>query len=135
VSGRVRIIAEAWDQVDRNKPSRRLGIYSLGYQVLRLDGTPLDGFDAPRTTIVFDRLPQAPRAGDVAYAAGSGITVYGNRATRFRYLVTNEVRGGEATEGWWDAGALAPGDYRVRVVAKDFAGNSATREIVVRVAR
>jgi sugar lactone lactonase YvrE len=131
--GRARIVAEAWDQVDRNERRRRLGVYSLGYQVLRRDGTPAPGFDEPRTTIVFDRLPQTPGAGELAYAEGSGITVYGNRATRFRYVVTNQVRDGEASEGWWDTSALAPGDYRVRVVARDFAGNEATREIGVRV--
>jgi hypothetical protein len=133
VSGRVRIVAEAWDQVDRNKPRRRLGVHSLAYQVLHKSGRAADGFENPRTTIVFDRLPQTPGAGGVAYAQGSGITVYGNRATRFRYVVTNEVRNGEAMEGWWDAGALPPGDYRLRVVAKDVAGNATGREIGVRI--
>jgi sugar lactone lactonase YvrE len=133
ISGRVRIVVEAWDQVDRNERRRRLGVYSLGYQVLRKDGTPLEGDEKPRTTIVFDRLPQTPGAGGLAYAEGSGITAYGNRTTRFRYLVTNEVRGGEAIEGWWNAGALAPGDYRLRIVAKDEAGNTATRDVAVRV--
>ena len=112
-----------------------MGVYSLGYQVLQKDGRPVNGFEEPRTTIVFDRLPQTPGAGGLAYAQGSGITVYGNRATRFRYLVTNDVRDGEAAEGWWDATTLMPGDYRVRVVAKDFAGNAATREVPVRVTR
>jgi sugar lactone lactonase YvrE/murein DD-endopeptidase MepM/ murein hydrolase activator NlpD len=134
VSGRVRIVVEAWDQVDRNERRRRLGVYSLGYEVLRRDGASASGSDGSRATIVFDRLPQTPGAGGLAYAEGSGITVYGNRATRFRYVVTNEVHDGEATEGWWNAGALAPGDYRVRIVAKDIAGNAATREIAVRVA-
>jgi sugar lactone lactonase YvrE len=135
VDGRVAIVAEAWDQVDRNERRRRLGVYALGYQVLRRDGTPLEGFEEPRMTIRFDRLPQTAAAGEMAYAQGSGITVYGNRATRFRYQVTNEVRDGEAVQGWWDAGALAPGDYRVRVFARDAAGNSTSRELPVRVVR
>ena len=53
-----------------------------------------------------------------------------NRPQPFNPRVTVPL---EAAEGWWDAGALAPGDYRVRVIARDFAGNAATREIAVRV--
>jgi sugar lactone lactonase YvrE len=133
ITGRVAIVAEAWDQVDRNEPRRRLGVYALGYQVLRRDGTPVDGFEEPRMTIRFDRLPQTAGAGELAYAHGSGITVYGNRTTRFRYQVTNEVHDGEAVPGSWDASALMPGDYRVRVIAQDAAGNSTSRDIAVRV--
>jgi hypothetical protein len=59
--------------------------------------------------------------------------VYGNRSTRFRYVVTNEVHGGEARPGWWDTTALPPGQYRLRVIAKDLAGNTATREVPVTV--
>lgn len=133
VSGRVKIVAEAWDQVDRNRKSRRLGVYSLGYQVLDRHGRPARGYEEPRTTIEFDRLPQTGGAAALAYAEGSGITVHGNRTTRFRYVVTNEVRGGEAREGWWDTSTLAPGEYRLRIIASDLAGNSARRDMPVRV--
>lgn len=134
VAGRVSIVVEAWDQVDRNERRRRLGVYSLGYQVLDGRGRPVEGFEEPRMTVQFDRLPQAPGAGRLAYAEGSGITVYGNKSTRFRYVITNEVRGGEARPGSWDTTTLPPGDYRLRVIARDLAGNTATRDVPVRVA-
>ena len=38
ISGRVRIVVDAYDQVDGNVASRRLGVFRLGYQVLRADG-------------------------------------------------------------------------------------------------
>jgi sugar lactone lactonase YvrE len=135
VSGRVAIVAEAWDQVDRNKRRRRLGVYSLGYQVVQPNGRPAPGFDDPRITLRFDRLPQTPLAAALAYAEGSGITVHGNRRTRFLYNVTNEVHGGEATRGWWDTTSLPPGDYRLRVIARDIEGNTAVRQLAVRVVR
>lgn len=135
VTGRVQIVAEAWDQVDRNERRRRLGVYSLGYQVIAANGKPADGFDQPRMTMEFDRLPQTQGAAGLAFAQGSGITVYGNRVTRFRYVVTNEVRGGEAKPGWWETNDLPPGEYRVRVIARDIAGNTATRDVPVRIVR
>ena len=39
VSGRVRIVVDAWDQADGNRPNRRLGLYALGYEVLSPDGS------------------------------------------------------------------------------------------------
>jgi len=38
VRGRVRIIVDAWDRMDANPDRRRLGVYRLGYQVLRAVG-------------------------------------------------------------------------------------------------
>ena len=133
VSGRVAIVADAWDQVDGNKGRRRLGVYSLGYQVVRPDGRPLPGLERPRMTIRFDRLPETPGAASLVYASGSGITAYGSRATRFLYIVTNEVRDGSARQGWWDTTKLVPGDYAVRVFAEDASGNTAHQDVKVRV--
>ena len=48
---------------------RRLGVYSIGYQVLHSDASPAPGFEAPRQTIVFDRLPSAA-ATSLLLAAG-----------------------------------------------------------------
>jgi hypothetical protein len=56
VDGAVRVVVDAWDQVDGNKPRRRLGLYRLGYQVLNRDGSAVPGFETPRETLVFDRL-------------------------------------------------------------------------------
>src|SRR5262249_2729548 len=56
VSGRVRVVIDAWDQADDNTPSRRLAPYELGYQVLHVDGSPAPGFDTRRASLRFDRL-------------------------------------------------------------------------------
>jgi sugar lactone lactonase YvrE len=125
VTGRVRIVADAWDRVDGNAARRRLGLHRLGYQVLAPDGTPMPGFESPRVTIDFERLPPQPGAAGLVYAAGSGISVYGRRRTRFLYTVTNEVRDGRAVEGFWDTGGLPPGPYTLRILAADAAGNQA----------
>ena len=114
--GDVELVVDAWDQVDGNLPRRRLGLYSLGVQWLRADGTPVPGFEQPRTAIEFARLPGDERVKDF-YADNSGITVQGSSETHFRYRVGH-------AEG--DA-PLPPGDYTLRVVAKDFSGNEATR--------
>ncbi|WP_311239678.1 MULTISPECIES: NHL repeat-containing protein [unclassified Xanthomonas] len=131
----VQIMVEAWDQVDRNLPRRRLGLYALGYQVLDAQGVALPGEAAPRMTIVFDRMPADPAAVLTAYAPDSGITVHGSAVTRFRYLVSNTVRDGRLGSGQWQAGALAPGDYTLRITARDYSGNTATtnRDLRVRV--
>ena len=131
VSGRVRIVVDAWDQSDGNRPSRRLGLYALGYQVLTADGVPVPDSGAPGNTLVFDRLAVQPDAARIVYAPGSGIPFYGGRRTRFLYVVTNTLRDGVAEEGFWDTTALAPGRYRLRVRASDVSGNETTREVDV----
>ncbi len=133
VHGRLRIIARAYDQVDGNASYRRLGIYRLGYIVLKPDGSPAPGFDQPRYNIVFERLPVDPRASIIAYAEGSQSGYSGK--TIFAYVVTNIVRDGEAREDFWDTAALAPGDYTVRVIAEDFFGNQARRDVPVTVVK
>jgi sugar lactone lactonase YvrE len=124
VSGRVQIVVDAWDQVDGNERRRRLGLYRLGYQVLRRDGSPVTGFETPRETIRFDRLAPT-NAARFVYASGSGIPFYGRRTTHFLYVVTNTLREGVASSGAWDTTALPAGDYIVRILAADIAGNEA----------
>jgi hypothetical protein len=106
-----------------NAERRRLGLYKLGYQVLKTDGSPAPGFTEPRINIVFNRLPGDREATKVAYAAESGITVYGSKTTRFLYEVTNTVRDGRAARGVWDTSQLPKGDYILRIIAADFSGN------------
>lgn len=120
----VELQVDAWDQVDGNLPRRRLGLYSLGLQWLRADGTPVPGFEQPRTAIEFARLPGDEFVKDV-YADRSGITVQGSSETHFRYRVAHP--GGDP--------ALPAGDYTLRVVARDFSGNQATqgRDLRVRI--
>jgi sugar lactone lactonase YvrE len=135
--GRVRIVVDAFDQVDGNQPRRRLGLYKLGYQLLHPDGAPAPGFEQPRVQIEFDRLPPDRDATKIVYADESGITVYGSDATRFLYEVTNTVRQGRAERGTWDTNALPPGDYTLRIHAADFAGNEVVdnRDVPVTIER
>jgi len=124
-SGTVGIVAEAWDQVDDNAARRRLGLYAAGFQILKPDGTPVRGFERPRITIEFDRMPTTPLAAKVAYAPSSGDTVHSDQRTRFLYVVTNVVRHGRVSPGGWNPAELAPGNYTIRILAGDRAGNVA----------
>jgi sugar lactone lactonase YvrE len=126
VEGRVRIVVDAWDHVDGNLARRRLGLYRLGYQLLDARGIPMPGFEQPLETIRFDRHPDADAA-RIVYASGSGIPVYGNRRTRFLYVVTSTLRDGVATDGVFDTTTIPPGDYVLRILAADISGNEATR--------
>lgn len=123
VKGQVRIVVDAFDRTNFNADRRRLGLYKLGYQILKPDGSPAPGFNEPRINIVFDRLPGDRQATKVAYAGESGITVYGSKTTRFLYEVTNTVRDGRAAPGVWDTSSLPKGDYVLRIIAADFSGN------------
>lgn len=129
----VQIVVDAWDQVDRNLPRRRLGLHALGYQVLGSDGEPLPGYETPRMNIEFNRFPADSEAVMIAYGPDSGITVHGSKITRFQYVVTNTVRGGQLMTGAWQTRDLPAGDYTVRITARDYSGNvaSAGRDLQV----
>ena len=135
VTGPVRIVVDAFDRTNMNAERRRLGLYKVGYQVLKADGTPAHGFEQPRINIVFNRLPPGREATKVAYADESGITVYGSKTTRFLYEVTNTVRDGRAERGVWDTSQLEKGDYVLRIIAGDYSGNEAQqgRDVLVSV--
>jgi sugar lactone lactonase YvrE len=135
VNGPVRIVVDAFDRTNMNPDRRRLGLYKLGYQVLKADGTPAPGFEQPRINILFNRLPGDREATKVAHADESGITVYGSKSTRFLYEVTNTVRDGQVARGVWEASQLPPGDYVLRIIAADFSGNEAKegRDVPIRV--
>jgi hypothetical protein len=123
--GAVSIVVDAWDQVDGDDARRRLGLYSVGFQVLRADGTPVSGFEQPHINLVFDRMPLDPDAVKIAYAPDSGDRVHGAKLTRFLYLVTSHIRGGRAAASGWNPADLSPGDYVIRILAADYAGNQA----------
>jgi sugar lactone lactonase YvrE len=125
VSGPVRIVVDAFDRTNMNPARRRLGLYKLGYQLLKPDGTPATGFEQPRINIQFNRLPPDRDATKVAYAAESGITVYGSAMTRFLYEVTNTVHDGRVAPGVWDTTQFPKGDYVLRIIAADYSGNEA----------
>ncbi|MCA1814882.1 MAG: gluconolaconase [Acidobacteria bacterium] len=137
VRGAVRVVVGAYDQVDGNAARRRLGLYKLGFQVLRADGAPAPGFEEPRTQIEFDRLPSERDAVKIAYADKSGITVYGNEETTFLYELSNTLMHGRAAAHPWDTSELPAGDYTLRVFASDFSGNTATanRDVLITVER
>jgi sugar lactone lactonase YvrE len=126
-AGPLAIVVDAWDQMDGNEKRRRLGLHEAGYQLLDAKGEPLPGFEKPLVNIEFNRLPPDPESVKVAYSNESGITVYGSKATKFLYVVTNTVRDGMAKEGSWNPAPLAPGDYIIRVHAADYTGNTAQR--------
>jgi hypothetical protein len=123
--GELQIVVNAYDQVDGNLARRKLGLYKLGYQVLRADGTPLPGFEQPVITQVYDRLPRNPDAVKAAYAPTSGITVYGSASTQFDYALNNRLRDGRIETGSWRIADLAPGEYLLRIHAADYAGQVA----------
>ncbi len=133
-AGDIGIVVGAYDQIDGNVARRRLGLYKLGYQILSASGEPVAGFEQPLATLEFNRLPPDQEAVKIAYAEGSGETVHGSAATRFLYAVTNVVRDGRAETGSWHAAALPRGDYVIRILAADYAGNVATagRDLPVR---
>jgi hypothetical protein len=124
ISGNIRIVVDAYDRTNMNPDRRRLGLYKLGYQILRPDGSPVE---EPRITLLFNRLPPDDEATKIAYAEESGITVYGSAKTRFLYEVTNTVRDGHATRGMWDTSQLPKGDYVLRIIAADYSGNEAQK--------
>jgi len=125
IQGRVSIVVNAYDRNDMNASRRRLGLYSLGYQILRSDGSPAAGFEQPRINLVFNRLPTQSDAPKIAYAEQSGITVYGSATTTFLYNVTNTVKDGRAEAGTFDTSQLPAGNYILRIIAADYSGNEA----------
>ena len=137
VKGRVRIVVDAFDRTDMNSERRRLGLYRLGYQLFKSNDegapahapgsapAPAPDFTVPRITVIFDRLPHGDEAPKLAYASDSGITVYGNKMTRFLYELTNTIRDGRATAGVWDTTSLPKGNYLLRIIAADYSGNEA----------
>lgn len=129
LSGDVRIVVRAYDQMNGNAARRRLGLYRLGYQVLKADGSPAPGFEQPLLTISFETLPVSTINASIAYAEGSKSGASGE--TIFAYIITNTVRDRRATEGVWHASALPSGDYILRVFAEDFFGNRTTRDLAV----
>jgi DNA-binding beta-propeller fold protein YncE len=129
----VRIVVRAYDQMDGNAARRRLGLYRLGYQVLKENGSPAPGFPEPLVTISFESLPDDGRSAPIAYAWGSKSGATGE--TIFAYIVTNKVRDRAAAEDYWHTSQLPEGDYILRVFVADFFGNRTTRDTFVRVER
>ncbi len=122
LSGKTRIVVRAYDRMDGNAERRRLGVFKVGYQILRADKTPVSEIN---WTISFDRLPDAD-AVKFVYAAGSKSGATGE--TIFKYIATNRVSNDEFREDFFDANQLENGDYILRVFAADYFGNQTARD-------
>ena len=125
ISGDVAIVVSAYDRVDGNGPTRKLGLTRLGYQILNEDGTAAKGFEQPLINIDLSRIPPEGSSVFKVYATGSGVSAYGT-PTKFRYIVTNRVRLGEAREGLLRTANLKSGNYTIKIDAEDYAGNRAS---------
>ena len=123
LSGKIRVTVQAFDRMDGNPERRKLGVYRLGYQLLRDEKTPL--FE-PKWTISFEKMPD-PELVRLVYARGSksGYTP----ETVFDYIVTNEVLGDNGRENLLDLNVLEPGNYILRVLVSDLFGNTTTEDI------
>lgn len=129
LTGKIRLIARAYDQMDGNSDRRRLGVYQVGYQLLRSDGSPLGD---TQWTIKFDRLPDA-KAIRFVYADGSKSGATGE--TIFNYIVTNRIRGDKIKEDFLDPTGLERGDYILRVLVADYFGNTASKDTLFEVVK
>lgn len=123
LDGKTRIIAAAYDRMDGNAERRRLGVYQVGYQILREDKTPLADVN---WTISFARFPEQ-EAVKFVYAAGSKSGATGE--TIFNYIASNRVSGDEFREEFFDASSLEAGNYVLRIFAADFFGNTVSEDI------
>ncbi len=128
VGGKVRIVVQAFDQMDGNASRRKLGLYKAGFQILDEDEKPLIDFQKPKWTISFDKTPDNETA-EIVYAEGSRSDATGE--TIFRYIVTNEVAGRHSRENFFNAESLKKGNYIIRVWVADFFGNRASKDIQI----
>ncbi|HEX8738302.1 MAG TPA: hypothetical protein VF721_23405 [Pyrinomonadaceae bacterium] len=129
LKGKTRIVVRSYDQMDGGASRRRLGVYRLGYQILREDKTPAT---EEQTTISFARMPDEDFV-TLAYAPGSqsGYTP----VTIFDYVVSNEVGGDTARSNFLDAANLEAGNYILRVFAADFFGNKTVRDLSIEIVK
>lgn len=123
LAGNVRLLAEAYDRMDGNPDRRKLGLYKLGWQLIKGDGTPAADVD---WTLKFDLLPQ-PDAVPFVYAKDSYSGATG--ITRFIYIVSNRVSGDHVQENVIGLRNLEQGKWSLRVSAADRFGNLATKDI------
>ena len=127
ISGKVRVVVQAYDRKDGNADRRRLAPYKVGYDIFPEGEQPPPDAD---WNISFELMPAEDSVGFV-YAPGSRSGARG--VTIFNFLASNTVRGEEFSEGFLDADALEPGKYIIRTRAADFFGNIAYKDISVEV--
>ncbi len=137
IDGKIRIVVNAYDQMDGNAERRRLGVYKLGYAVTDEGISGADGSIRVQdlgksTTLIFERLPEYWLA-DKIYAVGSRSGATG--PTVFRYIVSNHLSAGRFREDFLDTSKLEPGKYNIHVFAEDFFGNRTFNVVRVKVER
>ena len=124
-----RIVVRAFDRMDGNPERRRLGVFRVGYQVLKRDHSEVTPVN---WNISFDRNP-SPDAAKFAYAPGSKSGPTGE--TILRYVATNKVDGESFSEGFFNAREFGAGQYILRVLVADYFGNTTTKDINFEVAK
>lgn len=130
LNGKVRIVVQAFDQMDGNSERRKLGLYKIGYQILDENNDTLAEYQKPKWNIIFDKTPER-EAVRLVYARGSKSGATGE--TIFNYIATNEVSGKFVRENFFDINKLEPGNYTVRVFAADFFGNTASEDLEIKI--
>ena len=123
LQGKIRVTVQSFDRMDGNPERRRLGVYKLGYQILKDEKTPL--FE-PKWTISFEKMPDTDFV-KLVYAKGSKSSY--TPETIFDYILTNEVKGDIGREGFLDLTKLEGGNYILRVLVSDLMGNTTTEDI------
>ena len=123
LSGKTRIVVQAFDQMNGGASYRKLGVYRVGYQIFNADESPLGEIN---WTINFDRMPDED-AVKFVYAEGSQSGY--KPQTIFRYIASNVVNGDVFREDFFDANRLNSGNYIMRVFAADFFGNTSSKDI------
>jgi sugar lactone lactonase YvrE len=127
LDGKYRIIVRAFDQMDGNSGRRKLGVYKLGYQVIREGGTPAAEIN---WSIIFDKMPPGEA---VRFVYGEGSHSGATGETIFNYIVTNHLSGDDFGEDSFDTSQFPAGNYIVRVYAGDYFGNISTKDIPIEV--
>jgi len=123
LAGKIRLTVEAYDRMDGNPDRRKLGLYKLGWQLLKSDLTPMGDID---WTVKFDLLPP-PDSVPFVYAKDSYSGATG--ITRFIYIVSNRVHGELVQENVIDLATLEAGKWVIRVAVADKFGNTTTKDI------
>lgn len=127
LSGKTRIVVRAYDRMDGNAERRRLGVFALGFQILRENKTPQT---EEKTTISFAQMPDNDLV-RLVYAKGSKSGATGE--TIFNYIVSNEISGEIGKENFLHTAEFAAGNYILRVFAADYFGNKTYKDLEIEI--
>jgi|GEM_PF-1100825 len=127
LSGKVRIVVEAFDRMDGNPQRRKLGVYRIGYQVFQDERLIIDKL----WTMTFSHLPkQIKTSGQVSLVYAPGSRASSSGESFFKYIVSNELdQNRSIKENFFNVDSLNKGRYTLRVSVADFFGNITSKEI------